>query len=98
MCNALEKENINYYETGIDHGTITAVIDKQKFEITTLREDIFTDGRHAEVKFSQSWKDDSLRRDFTINSIYSDREGNLFDPHDGKHDLENGLILSLIHI
>ena len=92
VCNALEKKNINYYETGIDHGTITAVIDKQKFEITTLREDIFTDGRHAEVKFSQSWKDDSLRRDFTINSIYSDREGNLFDPHDGKHDLENGLI------
>ena len=92
VCNALEKENINYYETGIDHGTITAVIEKQKFEITSLREDIFTDGRHAKVKFSQSWKEDSLRRDFTINSIYSDGDGNLFDPHDGKHDLENGLI------
>ena len=92
VCNALEKENINYYATGIDHGTITAVIDKQKFEITTLRKDILTDGRHAKVKFSQSWKEDSLRRDFTINSIYSDRDGNLFDPHNGKHDLENGLI------
>jgi len=92
VCDALEKANINYYETGIDHGTITAVIDKQKFEITTLREDISTDGRHAKVKFSQSWKDDSLRRDFTINSIYSDEDGNLFDPHGGKQDLENGLI------
>ena len=92
VCNALKKENISYYETGLDHGTITAVIDKQKFEITTLREDILTDGRHAKVKFSKSWKDDSLRRDFTINSIYSDGEGNLFDPHNGKQDLENGLI------
>tara|TARA_B100000989_G_scaffold27673_1_gene17854 strand:- start:132 stop:1406 length:1275 start_codon:yes stop_codon:yes gene_type:complete len=92
VCHALKKENISYYETGLDHGTITAVIDKQKFEITTLREDISTDGRHANVKFSKSWKDDSLRRDFTINSIYSDREGNLFDPHNGKQDLENGLI------
>ena len=92
VCKALEKENIYYYETGVDHGTITAVIDKQKFEITTLREDILTDGRHAKVKFSQSWKDDSLRRDFTINSIYSDEDGNLFDPHGGKQDLENGLI------
>ena len=83
ICEVLKKNNINYYETGIEHGTITAVIDRYKFEITTLREDISSDGRHAKVKFSKNWKDDASRRDFTINSIYSDRDGNL---------------LSLIHI
>ena len=57
-----------------------------------MRNDISTDGRHAKVKFSRNWKDDASRRDFTINSIYSDQEGNLFDPYDGKKDLEKGLI------
>ena len=88
----LKKNNINYYETGIEHGTITAIIDDYKFEITSLREDILTDGRHAKVKFSKDWKEDASRRDFTINSIYSDKDGNLFDPFNGKKDLENGEI------
>ena len=92
VCEALKNNNINYYETGIEHGTITAVIDNHKFEITSLREDVETDGRHAEVKFSNDWKKDSSRRDFTINSIYSDIEGNLFDPFNGKEDLENGIV------
>jgi poly(A) polymerase len=92
VCEALKENKINYYETGIDHGTITAIIDEYKFEITTLREDISTDGRHAKVQFSKDWKEDASRRDFTINSIYSDREGNLFDPFDGRKDLENGLV------
>ena len=92
VCEALEKNNINYYESGIEHGTITAIEDKYKFEITTLRKDIFTDGRHAKVKFSKDWKEDASRRDFTINSIYSDRDGNLFDPYEGKKDIENGLV------
>ena len=92
LCSALKKNNINYYETGIDHGTITALLDGYKFEITSLREDIFTDGRHAKVKFSKNWKEDASRRDFTINSIYSDKDGNLFDPYNGKKDLENGFI------
>ncbi len=91
-CDALNKYNIDYYKTGFDHGTITAVIDDFKFEITSLREDIKTDGRHAEVKFSKDWKKDASRRDFSINSIYSDTKGNLFDPFNGKEDLENGLI------
>ena len=89
ICEALKKKQINYYETGIEHGTITAFIDNFKFEITSLREDILTDGRHAQVKFSKDWKKDASRRDFTINSIYSDIEGNLFDPYNGKKDLEN---------
>ena len=92
ICNALNKKNIKYYESGIEHGTITALINNIKFEITSLRKDIDTDGRHAKVEFSENWKEDASRRDFTINSIYADIEGNLFDPFDGKKDLENGKI------
>ena len=92
VCEALKSEGINFYETGIKHGTITALIDDYKFEITSLREDVLTDGRHAEVKFSSDWKKDASRRDFTINAIYSDREGNLFDPFNGKEDIEKGEI------
>ena len=92
ICEALKKNNINFHETGIKHGTITAIIDNYKFEITSLREDVSTDGRHAIVKFSKDWRKDASRRDFTINSIYSDKEGNLFDPFGGKNDLEKGII------
>ena len=92
VCDALKKKNINFYETGLKHGTITAIIDEHKYEITSLRKDIATDGRHANVEFSLDWKEDAERRDFSINSIYSDKEGNLFDPYDGKKDLENGII------
>ena len=86
----LKKNNIKFYKTGIDHGTITALINNQKFEITSLRKDISTDGRHAKVEFSNDWNEDASRRDFTINSIYADIDGNLFDPFGGKKDLENG--------
>jgi len=92
VCDALKKKEINFYETGLEHGTITAIIDDCKYEITSLRKDIITDGRHAKVEFSSDWKEDAARRDFSINSIYSDREGNLFDPFNGKKDLENGNI------
>ncbi len=92
VCDVLNSNNINFYKTGIDHGTITAVIGEHKFEITSLREDVSTDGRHANVKFSKSWKKDASRRDFTINSIYSDINGNLFDPYNGKDDLKKGFV------
>ena len=92
VCEALKAKDINFYETGIEHGTVTAIIDKYKYEITSLRKDIKTDGRHAKVEFSIDWKEDAARRDFSINSIYSDEEGNLFDPNNGKKDLEKGLI------
>ena len=92
VCEALGRNKINFHETGIKHGTITALIDNYKFEITSLREDVSTDGRHAQVKFSQDWKKDASRRDFTINAIYSDKEGNLFDPYNGKEDLKKGEI------
>ena len=92
VCEAMKKNNINYYESGLSHGTITASIDEFKFEITTLREDVETYGRHADVKFSKDWKKDASRRDFTINSIYSDKDGNIFDPFNGRQDLQHGLI------
>ena len=88
----LESNNISYYNTGADHGTITANINNEKFEITSLRKDVLTDGRHAKVEFTKDWSKDSLRRDFTINCIYSDISGNLYDPFNGKFDLKNGII------
>ena len=70
----------------------STILENSKFEITSLRKDIDTDGRHAKVEFSKNWKEDASRRDFTINSIYSDKDGNLFDPYNGKKDLETGSI------
>ena len=92
VCEILSKNKVQFYESGIEHGTITAKINNIKFEITSLRKDVITDGRHAKVEFSKNWYDDASRRDFTINSIYSDLEGNIYDPFDGKNDLENGCI------
>ena len=76
----LEAANIKSIPTGIDHGTITAVIDKKSFEITTLRKDVDTDGRHATVAFSTDWLDDARRRDFTMNTLLMDVSGKIFDP------------------
>ncbi len=90
---ALQKNGINFYETGMIHGTITASIENEKYEITSLRSDVSTDGRHAKVEFTNNWLQDAERRDFTINSIYSDINGNLFDPFDGKKDLEEGKVI-----
>ena len=92
VSKSLKENGINYYETGIEYGTLTATIKDQNFEITSLRKDISTDGRHAKVEFSESWYEDASRRDFTINSIYADLDGNLYDPFNGKKDLENGVI------
>ena len=88
----LNKENIKFIDVGINHGTVTAIINERKFEITTFRDDIFTDGRHAQVSFSNSLEEDALRRDFTINAMYLDKSGNLIDPTDGKKDLENRVV------
>ena len=88
----LEKAGIKVIDTGISHGTVTAIINKKKFEITTLRNDISTDGRHANVRFTMDWKEDALRRDFTINAIYADIEGRIFDPINGIEDLKNNIV------
>jgi len=88
----LAKEDIKVIESGISHGTITAILNNKKFEITTLRKDISTDGRHAKVEFTSNWEQDAYRRDFTINAIYSDMGGRIFDPLNGISDLRNGII------
>ena len=76
----LTKANIKNLDIGIAHGTITALIGNHKIEITTLRRDVATDGRHATIAFSDSWHEDAARRDFTINALYVDVEGTLHDP------------------
>ena len=88
----LNKKNIKVIDTGISHGTVTAILNQIKFEITTLRKDVSTDGRHADVKFTTNWEQDALRRDFTINAIYADLDGRFFDPQNGISDLKNGKI------
>ena len=79
----------NVVETGIKHGTVTLVTGKFNLEITTLRKDVETDGRHAEVEYIDDWQLDSERRDFTINAIYLDINGKIFDPQMGTVDLKN---------
>ena len=75
------------YPTGIAHGTVTLRLNSLVAEVTTLREDLETDGRHAVVRFGTDWKRDAERRDFTINALYADTFGSLFDPLGGSGDL-----------
>ena len=86
------EQKIKFVETGIKYGTITALINDFKFEITSLRKDLSTDGRHAKVEFTSNWEQDAQRRDFTINAIYSDISGEVYDPLNGIEDLKNGII------
>ena len=83
---------IKLIETGIDHGSVTIINGDYKFEITTLRKDVRTDGRHAEIELIDDWTEDSNRRDFSINAIYMNRYGKIFDPHSGREDLKNKII------
>jgi poly(A) polymerase len=86
----LERARIKAVPTGIDHGTVTAVSDGHPFEVTTLRRDVSTDGRRATVAFTDDWKEDAARRDFTINAISADPgTGELFDYFGGLDDLAN---------
>ena len=88
----LKKKNIKTITSGISHGTVIAIINKKKIEITTLRKDIKTDGRHAKVKFTKDWFIDSNRRDLTINALSCSLNGKLYDYHDGIKDLKEGNI------
>src|SRR4051794_14917986 len=88
---ALEKAGIKAVPTGIEHGTVTAVVisprPQRHFEITTLRRDVETYGRHARVAFDADWSEDAARRDFTINALYLDPDGTVHDPVGGLADL-----------
>ena len=80
------------YPTGIDHGTVTLRLGEAVVEVTTLRRDVATDGRHAEVAFGTDWQADAARRDFTLNALYCFADGRLFDPLGGAGDLVNGRV------
>ena len=88
----LEEAGLRAVPTGIEHGTITAVAESRPFEVTTLRHDVETYGRHAKIAFTDDWEADSMRRDFTINAIYCDPDGTLYDPHGGEADLHAGRV------
>lgn len=88
----LKNAGITAIPTGIDHGTVTAVIDKKHFEITTLRSDTSCDGRHAHVAFGTDWEKDAERRDFTMNALYLSPSGELFDYFGGVIDAKAGRV------
>ncbi|HQU05493.1 MAG TPA: CCA tRNA nucleotidyltransferase [Acidocella sp.] len=88
----LTTARIKSIPTGIAHGTVTALVADQHFEITTLRRDVKTDGRHALVAFTDDWQEDASRRDFTINAMSMDRNGRLFDYFGGVTDLRAGVV------
>lgn len=88
----LEKAKLKAVPTGIAHGTVTAVAPPATFQVTTLRRDIDTDGRHATVTFGTDWAEDAARRDFTINALYADADGRLHDFTNGRADLAAGIV------
>lgn len=88
----LAAASIRAVPTGIEHGTITAIVDGEPIEVTTLRHDVETDGRHARVAFTDDWTEDAQRRDFTINALYADADGTIYDPTGGLADLEAGIV------
>ena len=80
VIEALSAAKIRYVPTGIDHGTVTAVIEGTPYEITSLRRDVETDGRRATVAYTKDWSEDAQRRDLTVNALYADLSGQVFDP------------------
>jgi poly(A) polymerase/tRNA nucleotidyltransferase (CCA-adding enzyme) len=92
VMQALQAAGIRAVPTGLDHGTVTAVMDRRGFEITTLRRDEETDGRHARVAYTDDWREDAARRDFTINALSMTPDGAVFDPFGGIADLAAGRV------
>ena len=82
-----QNQRVKIIYTGLHHGTVTVVSGKDRIEVTQTRSDDETDGRHALVRFQDDWTQDAARRDFTINAIYLDADGQIFDPLDGQADL-----------
>ena len=94
VVEALEAANLKAIPTGIEHGTVTALSSGKTFEITTLRRDVETDGRHAVVAFTDDWMQDAARRDFTMNALYADPDGTVFDPTErGVEDTKAGRLV-----
>jgi poly(A) polymerase len=83
---------LGVHPTGLEHGTVTVVADGRPFEVTTLRIDVETFGRHARVHFTDNWEADARRRDFTMNALYCDADGKVHDPLGGYRDLERRIV------
>jgi poly(A) polymerase/tRNA nucleotidyltransferase (CCA-adding enzyme) len=92
IAGRLRAAGLKVFETGLAHGTVTAVLDHQPVEVTSLRRDVVTDGRHAEVAWTTDWREDAARRDFTINAMSLSAEGALWDYFGGRDDLAAGRV------
>ena len=92
VMRTLEAADLKVVPTGLRHGTVTAIVEGRPFEVTTLRRDLETDGRRAVVAFTDDWRADAERRDFTFNALYADPDGTLWDPFDGRADLLAGRV------
>lgn len=92
LVEACQDYGIKTIPIGLKFGTVGVIMDNQVLEVTSLRKDIKTDGRHAEVEFTDDWSVDASRRDLTINAVYADLYGNVFDYYNGITDLENGIV------
>ena len=92
LVEACTENGIKTVPIGIKFGTVGVIINDQVLEVTSLRKDIKTDGRHAEVVFTTDWEADASRRDLTINAVYADEKGNVFDYYNGIEDLEKGIV------
>lgn len=92
MVEACEDYGLKTVPIGIKFGTVGVLINNKVLEVTSLRKDVKTDGRHAEVVFTTDWEIDASRRDLTINAVYADEKGNVFDYYNGIDDLERGIV------
>ena len=92
VIEALRAGGIKAVPTGIKHGTVTAIVDGRGYEITSLRRDVATDGRHAEIAYTEDWREDAARRDFTINALSMDSTGRIYDYFGGEADLAEGRV------
>jgi poly(A) polymerase len=88
----LSAAGIKTIPTGLAHGTVTAIVGSHSFEVTSLRRDVATDGRHATIAFTDDWAEDAMRRDFTINALYAGIDGEIFDYDAGVEDLIAGRV------
>jgi poly(A) polymerase len=92
MIPLLRRAGLKVFETGLAHGTVTAVLDGEPVEVTSLRRDVATDGRHAEVAWTTDWREDAARRDFTVNAMSLAADGRLWDYFGGRDDLAAGRV------
>lgn len=92
VSSRVEAQGMRAVATGLEHGTLTIICNSRPFEVTTLRRDVSTDGRRASIAFTKDWAEDAARRDFTINALYADAAGKVFDYQHGLADLKAGRV------